>query len=56
MESMDDKKMCTAVVLDIQQAFDKVWHKRPPLQNQEGIAESNISATEIILNGKILPN
>jgi hypothetical protein len=27
MESMDDKKMCTAVFLDIQQAFDKVWHK-----------------------------
>jgi hypothetical protein len=27
MESMKDKKMCTAVFLDIQQAFDKVWHK-----------------------------
>jgi hypothetical protein len=23
---MGDKKMCTAVFLDIQQAFDKVWH------------------------------
>jgi hypothetical protein len=27
MESMDGKKLCTAVFLDIQQAFDKVWHK-----------------------------
>jgi hypothetical protein len=30
MESMEDKKMCTAVFLDIQQAFDKVWHKGLP--------------------------
>ena len=27
MEAMDDKKICTAAFLDIQQAFDKVWHK-----------------------------
>jgi hypothetical protein len=28
----------------------------PSLQNQEEITESNILATEILLNGKILPN
>jgi hypothetical protein len=27
-ESMEGKKVCTSVFLDIQQAFDKVWHKR----------------------------
>lgn len=26
MESLDEKKLCTAVFLDVQQAFDKVWH------------------------------
>jgi retron-type reverse transcriptase len=24
---MEGKKVCTSVFLDIQQAFDKVWHK-----------------------------
>jgi len=27
-ESIEGKKMCTSVFLDIQQAFDKVWHSR----------------------------
>jgi hypothetical protein len=26
MEAIEDKKVCPAVFLDIQQAFDKVWH------------------------------
>ena len=51
---MDGRKICTAALLDIQQAFDKA--QRPPLQNQEKITELNILATEIILNGKTFPN
>jgi retron-type reverse transcriptase len=26
-ESMEGNKLCTSVILDIRQAFDKVWHK-----------------------------
>jgi hypothetical protein len=26
-ESIEGKKVCTSVFLDVQQAFDKVWHK-----------------------------
>jgi hypothetical protein len=26
-ESIEEKKVCTSVFIDIQQAFDKIWHK-----------------------------
>jgi hypothetical protein len=34
----------------------QVLNQRPSLQNQEETTESNILATAILLNGKILPN
>lgn len=27
MENLEQKEMCVALFLDIQQAFDKVWHQ-----------------------------
>ena len=26
LKSLEEKKLCTAAFLDIQQAFDRVWH------------------------------